>query len=136
MQDVMNLGRLAQILEFLGKEGDKVDRDLTKALTRMSRDLKQLATALGADQACILRGEDPTCTIQYGMYVLAGQEYVQYAADTWGNHFIRRNTRSRAWDGSPNMQGVPPLTIVDTYTEMSKVELGEMDKAVMRVEER
>lgn len=95
-----------------------------------------LAVTPGADQARILRGQDPSSTVEHGMYVLAGQEYVQYAAEGWGERLIRRDTTSQSWDGTPITQGVPPLTIVDAYVEVSEGELDEMDEAVRRIEER
>lgn len=137
VQDVTTLGRLAQISEFLGHNGDMMDKEFTNELIRTNRDLRASATTPGADMARTLRGQDPSSQIEHGMCALAGQEYVAHAVEGWGERVIRRGNNSVSWDGvTPITQGLPPLTIVDAYLEVSEAELVEIEEAVTRIEER
>lgn len=130
------MGRLAGIPAFLGHEGDEEDKRLLNGLTRADRDLKALATKPGADQARVLRGQDPTSTEEHQAWTLAGQLYVAHAKDGWGDRLIRRSNNSVSYDGvTPITQGVPALTVVDAYTPIPPDEIDAMDDAVMRLEE-
>lgn len=121
----------------MGFDGDELDKQYMKALTRANRELKGLAMNAGEDQARILRGEDPTASEEYRALLAAGEAYVAHAVAGWAERIIRRDNRSKASDGVTSItQGVPPLTIVDAYVLVSDDELCEIEDAVARVEER